>query len=155
MDDLGPPPPGLQRRRWRADIGGDDVFGRAADALEHWAVHRGAGLTVATDGDLVAGTNVAMSAPLPIGFVDALCRVVVRIDEPDRFGFAYGTLTNHPERGEESFVVSRADGRARFTVHAVSRPVHPLARLAPPVADALQDRAVARYLAAMKEAVRR
>ena len=33
--------------------------------------------------------------------------VVAVVDEPDRQGFAYGTLTGHPLRGEEAFIVER------------------------------------------------
>ena len=117
-------------------------------------MHRGAGLDIAADGPLVEGTNVAFSAPLPLGFVDGTCRIVAVIDEPKRFGFAYGTLEVHPERGEESFLVTRAEsGVTRFDVEGVSRPTHPLARLIPPAADRLQDAAVRRYLTAMEKAV--
>ena len=50
-------------------------------------------------------------------------RVVYVIDEPDRKGFAYGTLPGHPERGEESFVVERrADESVWLTIRAFSRP---------------------------------
>ena len=76
------------------------------------------------------------------------------VDEADRFGFAYGTLPDHPERGEESFLVVRDErGALRFDVCAVSAPTHPLARLAPPVADRIQRSAVRRYLTAMQRAV--
>ena len=34
-------------------------------------------------------------------------RVVFVIDEPGRFGFAYGTLPRHVESGEERFLVER------------------------------------------------
>ncbi|MEO7556373.1 MAG: DUF1990 domain-containing protein [Acidimicrobiales bacterium] len=143
----------LTRRTWATALVGPDAFARAAAALDAWAVHRGAHLCVLADGPLEVGTHVAMVAPLPIGFVEATCRIVERVDEPDRYGFAYGTLPVHPERGEESFVVQRdAGGDVRFTVVAVSRPVHPLARLAPPVAHALQRAAVRRYLEAMRAA---
>jgi uncharacterized protein (UPF0548 family) len=145
---------GLKRRRWAADLDGDEAFGRAVEAVKEWAVHRGAGLLVEADGELAVGTNVAMCAPLPVGYIDVTCRVVAVVDEPDRFGFAYGTLPVHPACGEESFLVSRSDGITSFAVRAVSRPMHPLARLVPPVADALQDRAAKRYLAAMAAAVR-
>ncbi len=95
-----------------------------------------------------------MVAPLPIGCVEVTCRITAVIDEPNAFGFAYGTLSVHPERGEESFVVSRADdGIVSFVVAAASEPVHPLARLAPPVADRLQNSACRRYLEAMRRAV--
>jgi len=58
-------------------------------------------------------------------------RVVYRVDEPRRFGFAYGTLPDHPERGEERFLVewSQADDSVWYDLLAVSRPGHWLARL--------------------------
>jgi uncharacterized protein (UPF0548 family) len=50
-------------------------------------------------------------------------RVVYVIDEPDRKGFAYGTLPGHPERGEEAFVVERrADDSVWLVIRAFSRP---------------------------------
>ena len=75
--------------------------------------------------------------------------------EPHRFGFTYGTLSVHPERGEESFVVSADDhGNVRIDIDGVSRPAHPLARLFPQLADHLQDLGVRRYLAAMRTLTR-
>jgi uncharacterized protein (UPF0548 family) len=149
----GPVPVGLRRRQWHTDLQGDSSFSRAVAALEDWAVHRRAGLHVQTDGSLEIGTNVAMGAPLPLGYVEATCRIVAVIDEPDRFGFAYGTLPVHPERGEESFMVHRSsESSTRFTVEAVSRPAHPLARLVPPMAHRLQATATRRYLLAMRQA---
>jgi uncharacterized protein (UPF0548 family) len=103
---------------------------------------------------MAPGTNVVITAPLPVGFADATCRIVAVIDEPNRYGFAYGTLPVHPERGEEAFVIVRDDdGRIRFDVEAVSSPHHPLARLVPPVANYLQDRTARKYLSAMERAV--
>ena len=153
LDDSAPP--GLVRRSWQTGFdGGPDTFARARAALERWAVHRGSGLDVVTDGPLAIGTHVAMAAPLPVGWVEATCRIVAVVEEADRFGFAYGTLPVHPETGEEAFVVERRGGACTFLVEAVSRPVHPLARLAPPVADRLQAMATGRYLSAMSRAIR-
>ena len=146
--------PGLHRRRWTTALPGADAFDRGADALRTWAVQRGSGLAVAADGPIAVGTNVALGVPLPVGFVDATCRIVAVVDEPNRYGFAYGTLSVHPARGEEAFVVVRDDdGAVRFDVDAVSSPRQVLARLLPPVADRLQDAAVRRYLSAMVLAV--
>ena len=146
-------PPGLRRRHWTTALSGVDAFDRGCAAIRAWAVHRGAGLGVLTDGPLAFGTNVAISAPLPVGFVEITCRIVAVVDEPDRFGFAYGTLSVHPEQGEESFVVVRTPDGVRFDVQAVSRPIQPLARAFSPIADRLQDAAVRRYLSAMKATV--
>jgi uncharacterized protein (UPF0548 family) len=118
-------------------------------------MHRGAGLRIAADGPIAVGTNVAFSAPLPIGFIDGTCRIVAIVDEPNRYGFAYGTLSVHPERGEQSFVVSRDDDdNVRLDIVGVSQPAQPLARLAPPLANGIQDRAVRHYLAAMRTLAR-
>lgn len=147
-------PPDVKERRWTTILDGPAAFERGMEAIQTWAVHRGAGLVVATDGPIMVGTNVALGAPLPIGFVDATCRIVVVVDEPNRYGFAYGTLSVHPERGEEAFVLTRRDdGIVLFDVHAVSSPAHVLARLVPPIAKLLQDRVARRYLSAMKSAV--
>ncbi len=107
-------PPGLSRRHWTTPLEGANAFERAAEALRTWAMHRGAWLRIAADGPIAIGTNVAFSAPLPIGFIDGTCRIVVVVDEPNRYGFAYGTLSVHPERGEESFVVLPRRRRQRF-----------------------------------------
>ena len=145
---------GLHRRRWTTALPGVSAFDRGADALRAWAVQRGSGLVVAADGPIAVGTNVALGVPLPVGFVDATCRIVAVVDEPNRYGFAYGTLSVHPARGEEAFVIVRdGDGGVRFDVDAVSSPRQVLARLVPPVANRLQDAAVRRYLSAMVRAV--
>jgi uncharacterized protein (UPF0548 family) len=80
------------------------------------------------------------------------CRVVEVIDEPNRRGFAYGTLPGHPESGEESFVLDRgADDSIRLTVSAFSKPATRLARLGGPVTRAAQDWMTRRYLAALDQ----
>ncbi len=147
-------PPGFRRNCWQRRLGpGGDVFDRAATTIRAWGVQIGSGLVVSGDSPQRVGDVVAMSAPLPIGWVDAVCRVVGVIDEPNRSGFAYGTLADHPACGEESFLVVRApDDTVTFEIEAVSRPQHPLSRLAPPVARLLQERAVQRYLDAMTAA---
>ena len=148
-------PSGYRRDRWQRIVGhGDADFARAADAIRQWAVHRGAGLVVGADRPPSVDQVVAMYAPLPIGYIDVVCRVVDVVDEPDRFGFTYGTLPVHPERGEESFIVVRAsDGSVTFTITAVSRPAHPLARIASPIARRLQRSATDRYFAAITAAI--
>ena len=145
---------GYRLDRWSRTLGtSNSVFHNATQALRTWQVHRGAGLIVCDDGPPVVDTVVAMAAPLPIGFIEVVCRVVAVVDEPDRFGFSYGTLRVHPEQGEESFtVVRRADGTVAFEIAAASRPRHVLARAFPPVARLLQRSATTRYLDAMSAA---
>jgi uncharacterized protein (UPF0548 family) len=50
-------------------------------------------------------------------------RVVAVIDEPNRRGFAYGTLPGHPLSGEELFLVERRDDDSVWlTIRSLSRP---------------------------------
>jgi uncharacterized protein (UPF0548 family) len=143
----GATPKGLHRHSWSVALP-VETYDAAVGALNGWAVHRTSGLTVVADGPIEVGTNVAMSAPLPVGFVDATCRIVAVVNEAHRAGFAYGTLPVHPEIGEEAFLIVREKHQVRFDVHAVSAPRShvPLVR---PLADRLQDVAVKRYLEAM------
>jgi uncharacterized protein (UPF0548 family) len=129
---------------------GDAVFATAVAALRQWAPQRGAGLSVVADGEVVEGTTVAMAAPLPVGFAIATCRVVYVEEDETRVAFAYGTLPVHPERGEERFEVARDGDAVVFRVAAFSRPQQLLARIASPVARALQARTTTRYLDAME-----
>ena len=83
-------------------------------------------------------------------------RVVEVVDSGQRYGFTYGTMSVHPERGEESFTVTRqSNDEVTFEIVAASRPRSPLARAFPPIARRLQRGATARYLDAMKTAVAR
>lgn len=72
------------------------------------------------------------------------CRVVYSVGgaEEREAGFAYGTLTNHTESGEEIFTVSfRPDtGEVSYSIRAASRPRAALARLGYPVTRLLQAR---------------
>jgi len=70
-------------------------------------------------------------------------RVVYHLDESaTRFGFAYGTLTNHAEQGEEIFEVRfDPDSEAvTYRLRAASRPRATLARIGYPIARVLQAR---------------
>jgi uncharacterized protein (UPF0548 family) len=140
MSAMDTAPRGYRLDRWSRSLGhGDLIFEKAADALRSWEVHKRSGLVVLAEGPPVVGMVVAMCAPLPVGFIDVVCRVVDVVEEGDRFGFAYGTLPVHPERGEESFTVVRAaDGSITFEIAAVSRPRQLLARACPPIARKLQ-----------------
>jgi uncharacterized protein (UPF0548 family) len=71
-----------------------------------------------------------------------VCRVVYVVDEPARFGFAYGTLRGHLLHGEERFLVEHnlADDTVCFDILAFSRPARLLARLGYPIVRWFQKR---------------
>jgi uncharacterized protein (UPF0548 family) len=63
------------------------------------------------------------------------CRIVYVVDEATRFGFAYGTLPDHAEAGEERFLIEQDDdGGVWYDIRVFSRPNQFLARLAAPLA---------------------
>jgi len=73
-------------------------------------------------------------------------RVVYVVDEPNRRGFAYGTLPGHPESGEEAFVVERRDDDSVWlTIRAFSRPAAPWLWLGYPVLRLFQAIFTSRY----------
>jgi uncharacterized protein (UPF0548 family) len=154
----GPLPDGYRHLRRQALVGhGEVAFEFAARLALGWDMHRAVLPRLVTDAPVaVPGATVVMCAGVgPVGLV-AACRVVWVLDEPDRQGFGYGTLPDHPEAGEEAFVVAREpDDAVTVTVTAFSRPHGLLARLAGPAATAVQDLITARYLHAVVGAVGR
>jgi uncharacterized protein (UPF0548 family) len=145
-------PPGYRQLRRSVTAGsGTGAFARAARDLLGWQVHLRAGLGVAASAAVAEPGAVVLltlrAGPLRVA---APCRVLRVVSEPDRAGFSYGTLTGHPEQGEESFLVERhADDRVTFTVTASSRPASLLARAAGPAGRLVQHRITARYLQAL------
>jgi uncharacterized protein (UPF0548 family) len=144
-------PHGYTHDRYRLDLE-PESFARACDGLRAWQAHLGAGIDVyPRDAPLHVGTDVIVAARAGPLHALAPCRVVYVVDEADRFGFAYGTLPGHPERGEEAFVVERdAGGDTTFTIVAFSRPAELLARLGKPVARTIQRRTTHAYLDALR-----
>jgi len=72
----------------------------------------------------------------------------------DAFGYAYGTLTNHAESGEELFEVfiNRDSGDVSYRIRAVSWPQSILARICQPIVRVLQEHFRRDSAAAMKRA---
>lgn len=151
------PPTGYRHDRVATDLGADDGdrFRRAGQAVLDWVPQRGAGIRVFPDRAVAADQTFVLVLPLPgAGWAVAPARVAYVVDEPDRVGFAYGTLPGHPASGEEAFLAVRAAGRVRFEVIAFSRPEDLLARLGRPIARALQVRTIRTYLRSMEAAIR-
>ena len=87
------------------------------------------------------------------------CRVLYelgdRLDDTN-FGFAYGTLTNHAEMGEEIFQVSISPGseEVSYSIRAASKPRAALAWIGYPITRILQARFRRESLAAMQRALK-
>jgi uncharacterized protein (UPF0548 family) len=132
---------------------GDARFTDAARALLGWQVQLGSGLRLSTSSPVVV-PNAVLLVGIGVGplRLNAPGRVVYVVDEPDRKGFAYGTLCGHPESGEEAFVVERADdGTVSLNITLFSRPMSRLARLAGPLAGIAQSQMTNRYLRSLAD----
>ncbi len=151
------PPAGYRIRRYQRHLGhGPATFDRAAAAVDSWAAQRHRGILLVPD-DVVpdVGATVVQAIRLGPVWVRAACRVVYRAESEDRAGFAYGSLSEHPVRGEEAFLVERdAAGVVRARIVVFSRPNHWLTRLGGPITALVQARAARTYLAGIAEATR-
>ncbi|MCK9904617.1 hypothetical protein CC117_26825 [Parafrankia colletiae] len=149
-------PDGYRHLRRRVLLGqGQPAFSVAAAVVMSWGMHRRAGLRLAASS---AGADVGATVVMCAGWggvgVLAACRVVWVLDEPDRRGFAYGTLPDHPEVGEEAFVVERdADDAVWLGITAFSRPNGFLPRLAGPAGLRAQTMMTTRYARVVRDAV--
>jgi uncharacterized protein (UPF0548 family) len=135
------------RRGWNVDhcrvrLGqGESVFRSACAAIERWKMFPPEIATLcwpdqAPREGLIVGV-LYWAAPMQLWILFP-ARVVYALRDPieeggrqvERFGFAYGTLRDHPERGEERFLVEwdQRDDSVWYDLLAVSRPAHWLAR---------------------------
>ncbi|MFJ4779964.1 DUF1990 family protein [Streptomyces sp. NPDC088762] len=136
-----PLPAGYHHLHHRTRIGrGRAAFEAAGVAVTTFHAHRTSGMRVRADAGAVrAGDRVEVGIGLGPLRITAPCRVIWTAYEPTRVGFAYGTLTGHPESGEESFIVDLdPDGTVWFTVTAFSRPASWYTRLGGPLVPFLQ-----------------
>jgi uncharacterized protein (UPF0548 family) len=150
---------GFDRDRYRVVLGqGDDVFRAACNALRQWRQFpRPWTIIHPASAPLQAGTTVALVMRVFGLWWWNAARIVYTIDQTEptgRFGFAYGTLLDHVERGEERFTVEIDDqGTVFYEILAISRPRLFVARLSYPIVRRLQRKFVRDSQAAMIEAV--
>jgi uncharacterized protein (UPF0548 family) len=145
----GPLPAGYHHVQKSAIIGhGRPRFEKAAEKAMRWGMLRGAGLRVEATSEVAA---VGSEVIVQLGPVRAPCRVVYVVDEPDRRGFAYGTLPGHAESGEERFAVryDPATDEVHAEVVAFSRHATWWSRLGSPVTSVAQRVITERYLTAL------
>ncbi|WP_102141182.1 DUF1990 domain-containing protein [Mycobacterium hubeiense] len=145
----GPLPAGYHHVQESAVIGrGRARFEQAAAAVMRWGMLRGAGARVHASSEVA---DVGAEVIVGLGPVRAPCRVVYVINEPNRRGFAYGTLPGHAESGEELFAVRHdpATDQVYAEVTAFSRHATWWSRLASPVTSLVQRVMTKRYLKAV------
>jgi uncharacterized protein (UPF0548 family) len=152
-------PKGFNVDHNRTKLGdGAVTFQRAVSALRKWKQFDLGWVTIVTpDTPIAVGAVVAVRAhTFGLWSLNA-CRIVYLINDEEpvkRFGFAYGTLPDHVECGEERFTIEQhPDGSVFYDIFAFSRPRQMMVRLGLPVARRLQRRFVRDSLASMQQAV--
>lgn len=150
-------PPGFKVDEAQAVIGhGRETFEVAKNALRNWKQFELGWVELHPPGALVQTGTVVAVLVHHLGFWSLNgCRVVYLAEaDPLSFGFAYGTLANHAELGEEIFAVSLNDvtGEVVYKIRAVSKARALLAKAGYPYTRMLQERFRRDSIAAMKRA---
>jgi uncharacterized protein (UPF0548 family) len=141
------PPPEYTLDHNRIQLGaGSATFTRAVAALRRWEMFRLGWVQLCWPAAPIAvGTTVGVLAQaLGLWSLNA-CRIVYQIEQDgavQRYGFAYGTLPGHVERGEERFTVEwhHDDDSVWYDLLAFSQPNHVFALIGYPLVRALQKR---------------
>lgn len=156
-------PPGFTADHHRIQIGqGAETFERAKSAIRQWKMFDMPWLALCWPTTPIEPDATVAVLVSHLGFWSLNpSRVVYVIDDTieqdaqlKKFGFAYGTLAAHAERGEERFTVE-FDPRGQsvwYDIYAFSRPSS-LARLAYPFTRSLQKRFARDSKAAMLRAI--
>lgn len=157
----GEPPRGYTLDHNRIKLGtGRETFERAILALRKWRQFDLGWVKVVPDETPIEPDATVAIRARTFGFWSlSASRIVyvINADGPvEKFGFAYGTLPDHVERGEERFTIElhAADNSVWYDILAFSRPRHRLVKLGFPLARILQKRFARESLKVMAEAVR-
>lgn len=143
---LGEAPAGYTVDRTRLRLGqGVETFGRAARALSGWRHFETGWTRLLPEESPVREGGVVCVVARHLGFYSLNPARIIRVlDEQNhyrRYGFVYGTLPSHSERGEERFSVEMLpDGSVWYDLYSFARGGDPLVRLGYPVRRLLQRR---------------
>jgi uncharacterized protein (UPF0548 family) len=138
------PPTGWRRYEKTVQVGsGAEEWVEAAASVLTWGVKTRSGFRVegadSASRRVREGDRYWLIARLGPFRVREPVLVVAVVDEPDRCGFAYGTLEGHPVSGEEAFIVHRdSDERVWLTLRSITRAGSGVWRVAFPAVQVVQ-----------------
>ncbi|MCI0348517.1 MAG: DUF1990 domain-containing protein [Acidobacteriales bacterium] len=152
-------PPGFNVDHHRIRLGhGEKAWHKAVEAVQRWRMFEMPWLQLCwPDAPIAIGTTVAILIS-HYGFwslnASRIVRIIQQSGTTSRYGFAYGTLLEHSESGEERFTIEwqQHDNSVWYDVLAFSRPRAMLARLGFPLSRRLQRRFMTSSKRAMAEA---
>jgi uncharacterized protein (UPF0548 family) len=149
-------PPGYTIDHNRASLGrGIGVFRLATELLREWGMFDLGWVQLFPRNAMIeSGATVAVLVHhFGVWSLNA-SRVVYVFEEERRFGFAYGTLEDHAEQGEERFSIEWSDDDSVwYDILAFSRPRQWQAKIAGPISRAVQKRFARDSKAAMMRAI--
>jgi uncharacterized protein (UPF0548 family) len=152
-------PPGYTVDHNRMNLGhGPEAFERAKSAIRGWKMFEMPWIQLCWPNPSIEPGSPVTILVSHFGFWSMnACRIVYVVEDdaaPERYGFAYGTLADHAEIGEERFTVefNPDDQTVWYDIYAFSRP-RMLTRLAYPLSRGLQKRFARNSLEAMRQAV--
>jgi uncharacterized protein (UPF0548 family) len=154
------PPPGYVVDHTRVILGdGEDTFIAAKAALGRWQQFNFSWLEAVPSETPIQERQIVgvLARSFGLWWLNA-CRIVAVFNDHGkvkRFGFAYGTLPDHMESGEERFVVEwdQESGDVWYDILAFSRPRHFLARLGYPLMRRIQKKFAQESAAAMRRGI--
>lgn len=134
---------------------GAAAFASASSAVLSLRMHRKAGVRMSMPHDTVhEGDVVRIAFGLGPLALHGSCDVVWVVEEPRKAGFRYRTRPDHPEDGEESFVVDwGADDEVVVRISSRARPQMLIMRLAGPLGRLGAGLVNRRYLWAVRKIV--
>ena len=131
---------------------GDIVWENAKQAIVSWQQYPKPWTNIyPVKAPLKKGQTVAVLFRVAGVWWRSSARIVYTIDESDRFGWAYGTLNDHVEKGEECFWIEKnEEGFVSYHIRAFSRPAFWMARFGYPLARYWQRRFVKESMETMQ-----
>ena len=156
------PPEGYTADHHRVQIGhGESAYKSAIEAVLRWRMFDFDWIELCwPEAPVIEGTTVAIVAR-HFGFWSInSCRIVYVVNLENgpihKFGFAYGTLPDHAERGEERFVVewNQDDNSVWYDLLSFSKPNNLLVMFGYPLTRALQKQFATDSMQAMTDAVK-
>jgi uncharacterized protein (UPF0548 family) len=138
------PPRGFVHDASNSELGrGPEVFARACQAFSQWAQFDLGWVRVANRTVPVrSGSIVAVEAHTLGLWTLSLSRITETVSTPYLFGFIYSTTRMHVEEGRERFLLmlDPVTEAVTYSIEAISRPRHRLAKLGYPITRIMQLR---------------
>ena len=151
----GLPPRNYVVDRNRVMLGsGPETFRQGVDRLRSWQMFKLGWVDIFPRAAAISTGQTVAVLVSHFGFWSLnACRIIYTFDSERSYGFAYGTLQDHAEQGEERFSIdwSVEDDSVWYNILAFSKPRKWQARVARPLSRNLQKKFARDSLAAMSQ----